>query len=112
MTIKINNLAMELIPNLDDKAHIIIIGDDRCTGETTGYLLGLLSDVILNPSKKHFIRETLYGYRNRTHEFDALRHMIARLDLKCIKMQPCDFSIQFNLYSTYKDQCDLARSRG
>lgn len=112
MTIKINNLAMELIPNLDDYIHNSIIMDNKITGETTGYLLGLLSDVILNPSKKHFIRETLYGHRNRAYEFDALRHMVARLDLKCIKMQPSDYSVVFNLYSTYKDTCDLARSRG
>lgn len=107
--IKINNLLVETgaskrILNID-----MVERDNRFTGATTGELLMFLGKVISEPNKAHRVPESEYGYHDRQQKLIGLMFLCEKLDLKCMVFNRSDLTVEFRLYSYYKDKYALLR---
>lgn len=96
-------IAKDLPPDILSEAE----SEGRMTGESTGYLLSFLGQVISNPNKWYTIRKNPYGERARVYEMNHLKGMVEMLQLDFIEFRHSDLSVMFKLYEDFNGKYDL-----
>ncbi len=110
--IKINRLLAKFCSHLDSEALELASLDNRLTGETTGYLLSFLGNVLSNPNKTFNIRENYYGYKAQRYEFETLKVLVDKLELNFIEFCQKDLTVTYRLYECYDNEYDMYRKLG
>lgn len=105
--LRINRLLAKVAKDLPSDALSKAESEGRMTGETTGYLLSFLGQVISNPNKWYTIRKNPYGERARNCEMDYLKGMVEMLQLDFIEFRHSDKSVMFRLYEDFNGKYDL-----